>query len=117
MENCNAERYDHWKLYFCSASGTNMVKVCCQVILNYLKGNSRKNRNYLSTVASLFKRGSTFAGVSVRHTFAYSLEKFYTFNLLGIRMRIFASRQCADYARALHMRVQVRRTWHVLRLL
>jgi len=28
-------------------------------------------------------------------------------------MRIFASRQCADYARALHMRVQVRRAWHV----
>ena len=31
-------------------------------------------------------------------------------------MRIFASRQCADYARACHMRVQVRRAWHVLRL-
>ena len=36
--------------------------------------------------------------------------------LLGIRMRIFASRQCADYARARHMRVQVRHAWHVLRL-
>ena len=36
-------------------------------------------------------------------------------NILGIRMRIFASRQCADYTRARHMRVQVRRAWHVLR--
>ena len=75
MENCNAERYDHWKLYFCSASGTKMVTVCCQVILNYLKGNSRKNKNYLSTVASLFKRGSTFAGVSIRHTFTILFGK------------------------------------------
>ena len=32
-------------------------------------------------------------------------------------MRIFASCQCADYARASHTRVQVRRAWHVLRLL
>jgi len=30
-------------------------------------------------------------------------------------MRIFASRQCADYAHACHMRVQVRCAWHVLR--
>jgi len=37
-------------------------------------------------------------------------------HLLGICMRIFASCQCADYARAHHMRVQVRRAWHVLRL-
>jgi len=32
-------------------------------------------------------------------------------------MRIFASRQCADYAHARHMWVQVRRAWHVLHLL
>jgi len=34
-------------------------------------------------------------------------------------MRIFASRQCADYAHTsyIYMRVQVRRAWHVLRLL
>jgi len=30
-------------------------------------------------------------------------------------MRIFASRQCADYARARYMQVQVRRVWHMLR--
>ena len=29
-------------------------------------------------------------------------------------MSIFASRQCADYARARHMLVLVRRVWHVL---
>jgi len=33
--------------------------------------------------------------------------------LLRIRMRIFASRQCADYARASYMWVQVRHTWHM----
>ena len=32
-------------------------------------------------------------------------------------MHIFASCQCADYARASYMRVQVRHAWHVLRLL
>ena len=36
--------------------------------------------------------------------------------LLGIRMRIFALRQCANCVRASYMRVQVRHAWHVLRL-
>jgi len=36
---------------------------------------------------------------------------------LGIHMRIFALHQCADYARASYIRVQVRRAWHVLCLL
>ena len=36
---------------------------------------------------------------------------------MHIRMHIFASHQCVDYARTSYMRVQVRHVWHVLRLL
>jgi len=43
-----------------AASGTNMRKECFRVILNYLKGNSHKNKNYLSR---LFKSGSSFTEV------------------------------------------------------
>jgi len=32
-------------------------------------------------------------------------------------MRVFASHKCADYVRVSYIQVQVRRSWHVLRLL